>query len=347
MVASGPLVELHEVGEVGDQGVKPGAIARAVVVFGAWVSLAAAVVLVGPAAAQDGGEQSVAQRCFKHHKFGREPVDVAKSADGQTVLAQVSWNWHDNIGCYLTLDEVAVAALQMAPPSSSLPGVATDVSRRCFAHHKFGERPVEVAKSADRKTVLARLSWGFHDAIGCYLVLDDAALTTLRADAQPDPTAEPTPDPTPEPTAEPTPDPTPSPTPDPADDDSDILTAEAEMARLVNELRRNLGLAPLAYNADVARVARNWSQTMRDTGEFIHNPIYAFQYPPGWYLAGENIAWVSGLALLDAVQYAFDGLVDSPGHYANMTNPEFNALGVGIALEGSSAWFTQNFAYYS
>ena len=118
------------------------------------------------------------------------------------------------------------------------------------------------------------------------------------------------------------------------------------MARLVNELRQSLGLAPLTYNADVARVARNWSQTMRDTGEFVHNPIYAFQYPPGWRLAGENIAWVSGRALLVAVQVAFDGLVASPGHYANMTNPEVNTLGVGIALDGSSVWFTQNFAYY-
>ena len=322
--------------------VKPGGVSRAVVVFGAWVLLATALVVVGPAAAQDEGHQSVAQRCFEHHKFGRQPVDVAKSADGQTVLAQVSWNWHDIIGCYLTLDEEAVVALQAAPPRPSLPGAATDASRRCFAHHKFGERPVEVAKSADRQTVLARLSWGYHGAIGCYLTLDDAALTTLRTAAQPDPTAEPTIEPTPDPTPSPTADPT----PDPTDDDSDILAAEAEMARLVNELRQSLGLAPLAYNTDVARVARKWSQTMRNTGEFVHNPIYASQYPPGWRLAGENIAWVSGLTLLDAVQYAFDGLVDSPGHYANMTHPGFNTLGIGIALEGSAVWFTQNFAYY-
>ncbi len=49
---------------------------------------------------------------------------------------------------------------------------------------------------------------------------------------------------------------------------------------------------------------------------------------------------------MEAVQAAFDALVASPGHYANMTNPEFNHLGVGIPVEGSSFWFTQNFAHY-
>lgn len=107
-------------------------------------------------------------------------MDVAKTADGQTVLAQTSWNWHDTIGCYLTLDEGALAALRDAPPQS-LPDAPTEASTRCFEHHQFGQRPVDVAKSADRQTVLARLSWGYHDTIGCYLVLDDTALSTLRA----------------------------------------------------------------------------------------------------------------------------------------------------------------------
>ena len=141
--------------------------------------------------AQDQGQQSVAQRCFEHHKFGAQPVDVAKTADGQTVLAQTSWNWHDAIGCYLTLDPQALAVLQAAPPPQNLPSGPTSASKQCFEHHNFGETPVDVAKSADRQTVLARLSWGYHDTIGCYLVLDDTALSTLRANAAP---AEPEPE---------------------------------------------------------------------------------------------------------------------------------------------------------
>ena len=171
-----------------------------------------AIAANGPASAQGPAQQSVAERCFEHHRFGAEPVDVAKTADGLAVLAQTSWNWHDAIGCYLTLDESALATLRAAPQPQQLPTAPTDDSRRCFRHHKFGESPVDVAKTADGQTVLARLSWGYHIIIGCYLVLDDTALATLRGTTQPDPTPEPTPEPTTDPTPEPTPDPTPEPT---------------------------------------------------------------------------------------------------------------------------------------
>lgn len=127
---------------------------------------------------------------------------------------------------------------------------------------------------------------------------------------------------------------------------AEIIGVEAEMAQLVNELRLSLGLAPLAYSIDLANVARGWSRTMRDTGQFVHNPIYLRQYPPGATLGRENIATVSGTTLLEAVQIAFDGLAASPGHYATMTSTDVNHFGIGIAIEGSSFWFTQNFAHY-
>ena len=136
-----------------------------------------------------------------------------------------------------------------------------------------------------------------------------------------------------------------------------IGAAEAEMARLVNELRSSLGLVPLTVHTGLSTVARSWSMTMRDRGIFEHNPNYAHetryaldwrQYPISWS-AGENIAFneASGRTIMDAVQVAFDGLAGSPGHYANMTYPDFNLLGVGIAVEDSSFWFTQNFAYWA
>ena len=134
-----------------------------------------------PVSAQGQAQLGVAQGCFEHHRFGALPVDVAKTADGRTVLAQTSWNWHDSIGCFLTLDQEALAVLRAAPPPQSLPVASTDASKRCFGHHRFGERPVDVAKSSDGQTVIARLSWGYHDSIGCYLVLDDTALANLRA----------------------------------------------------------------------------------------------------------------------------------------------------------------------
>ena len=145
------------------------------------------VAAVPPAVA---AQESAAQVCSAHHKFGAQPVDVAKTIDGQQVLAQVSWGHHPSIGCYLVLNDEAVAALRAAGPPPSLPQGQTDASRTCSAHHKFGAEPVDVAKTADGQAVLARLSWGHHPNIGCYLVLNDTATTTLRTppDTQTTPT---------------------------------------------------------------------------------------------------------------------------------------------------------------
>ena len=175
----------------------------------ALVTLAVLVAGLAPSTATAYDSQaSAAPRCFEHHKFGAQPVDVAKTADGQTVLAQVSWGYHATIGCYLTLDNTALATLRAAPPPQSLPGQPTDASRQCFEHHQFGAQPVDVAKTADGQTVLARLLWNRHATIGCYLTLDNTALTTLRTAHQ---QSLPDPDPTPDP----------NPIPDPGTDDPD------------------------------------------------------------------------------------------------------------------------------
>ncbi|MDE0116035.1 MAG: fibronectin type III domain-containing protein [bacterium] len=147
------------------------------------------VVANAQEATAQSADQSAAERCSEFHLFGAEPVDVAKSGDGETVLAQASWGHHDSIGCYLALDGDAVSALRAAGPPQSLPQGQTDASTRCFEHHRFGAEPVDAAKTADGQTVLARLSWGFSDSIGCFLALDPAAVDTLRAAATPPATA--------------------------------------------------------------------------------------------------------------------------------------------------------------
>ena len=126
-------------------------------------------------------DESPAERCFAVHKFGAQPVDVAKTANRETVLAQLSWGFHESIGCFLTLDEAALGVLQAAPAPASFPAADPVASQQCFDVHKFGAQPVDVAKSADRQTVLAQVRWGFHQSIGCYLTLDTTATAALRA----------------------------------------------------------------------------------------------------------------------------------------------------------------------
>ncbi len=128
---------------------------------------------------------------------------------------------------------------------------------------------------------------------------------------------------------------------------SELRIIERVMVDLVNNLREGLGLSTLTHSSDLSDVARAWSEKMRDDGIFVHNPSNTQQYPAGWSAAGENIAWrQSGGTLLDKVHAAFNGLVNSPGHYANMTSSSFNQIGVGVAVAGRNFWVTQNFAYY-
>ena len=135
----------------------------------------------------------------------------------------------------------------------------------------------------------------------------------------------------------------------PEDEVLGIVDAEAYMVRLVNQLRSNLSVPGLVPHSGVATVARAWSNEMADAGEFQHNPLYFSQYPDGATAGGENIAEIPYTGNLDVavVRRAFEGLKNSPGHYANMISAQYNRIGVGVADTGDTAYFTQNFAHYT
>ncbi|MFF9818236.1 CAP domain-containing protein [Streptomyces sp. NPDC014006] len=122
--------------------------------------------------------------------------------------------------------------------------------------------------------------------------------------------------------------------------------AEAEVLRLVNEERAKAGLAPLAANSALTGLAENFSDDMAARGFFDHTD------PDGhtpWDraakagitgLGGENIA--RGQADPAAVVAAW---MDSPGHRANILNPDFKTLGVGVHLGAGGPWWTQDFGF--
>ena len=96
--------------------------------------------------------------------------------------------------------------------------------------------------------------------------------------------------------------------------DNKVLSYEAEVVRLVNEVRSANGLAPLTINWELSRVARYKSQDMKDKGYFSHtSPTYGtpFQmirnFGLSYRTAGENIA--RGYATPKAVM---DGWMNSP-----------------------------------
>jgi len=116
-----------------------------------------------------------------------------------------------------------------------------------------------------------------------------------------------------------------------AEAEVELAVAEAHPFNLLNQLRAQQGLAPLVRLASMDADARSWSQTMNATGDFKHSNL---PY-------GENIAWWSaGSASPEAAADLMHDLwVNSPGHYANMTNQGYSSMGVGFWRSDSGGWY--------
>jgi len=109
---------------------------------------------------------------------------------------------------------------------------------------------------------------------------------------------------------------------------------EAEMLTMINEERRKHGLKPLQADPEMLQVARAHSQDMFVKGYFAHDdpegkdPFDRMRAANVHFsAAGEN------LALAQTVEIAHVNLMNSPGHRANILNPSFGRVGIGI-LDG-------------
>lgn len=120
---------------------------------------------------------------------------------------------------------------------------------------------------------------------------------------------------------------------------------EAQMLQLVNQERERVGLSPLAPDPELTEVARQHSADMFARGYFAHvTPEGKTPYDRitaadiGFRTAGENLALAPTLAL------AHSGLMNSPGHRANILHQDFGRVGIGI-LDGGlrGLMVTQNF----
>jgi uncharacterized protein YkwD len=106
---------------------------------------------------------------------------------------------------------------------------------------------------------------------------------------------------------------------------------EAKMLELVNKEREKAGLKPLKADPGLTPVARAHSQDMFVRGYFAHvnpdgqDPFDRMkQAGVTFRAAGEN------LALAQTLEIAHNNLMNSPGHRANILNPAFGRLGIGI-----------------
>jgi len=106
---------------------------------------------------------------------------------------------------------------------------------------------------------------------------------------------------------------------------------EARMLILVNQARAKAGIPLLAPDPELTAVAREHSADMLERGYFSHatpeklSPFDRMHKAGITFLsAGENIALAPTLTM------AHTGLMNSPGHRANILQRQFHRVGIGI-----------------
>jgi hypothetical protein len=121
---------------------------------------------------------------------------------------------------------------------------------------------------------------------------------------------------------------------------------EMELVALINKARVSQGLQPLTVDERLARAARKHSELMAQRSALSHQfddeaPLQVRfgdeSFPSD--RQGENVA------LDQYVSSAHDILMHSPRHRANILNPNYDTVGVGIVRSGGNLYVTEDFAH--
>lgn len=142
---------------------------------------------------------------------------------------------------------------------------------------------------------------------------------------------------------------------------SQASNLERQMLDLINEERAAVGADPVTLELRLNDAAEDHSSWMLNVDRFSHTGVgnsspgdrmrdADFTFSGSWTW-GENIAWQSergAPGLADDVENLHESLMNSPGHRANILNPNFEVIGIGIERGDYNGWdavmVTQNFA---
>jgi hypothetical protein len=117
---------------------------------------------------------------------------------------------------------------------------------------------------------------------------------------------------------------------------ADPVSDEAAFVAKTNQLRASKGLPPLQLHQNLLAKARTWSTGMAAAGRIWHSTL-SDGITADWKKLGENVGMGSSV---DTLHAAF---VASPHHYANLVDPAFSHVGIGIAMSGNTIFVTEVF----
>jgi len=105
----------------------------------------------------------------------------------------------------------------------------------------------------------------------------------------------------------------------------------------INGLRASVGVGPLQVNGELSAAAQGWADHMAATGTLAHSPNIASGLTVAWSKVGENVGVGPSTSVI------WPAFVASAHHYANIVDPAFNYVGVGVANSGGRQWTCHRF----
>ena len=109
---------------------------------------------------------------------------------------------------------------------------------------------------------------------------------------------------------------------------------ESQFVSAINSLRASKGLNQLQVSGDLVGMARRWTDRMVGAGQISHNPNLGSEIGGPWTKLGENVGVgydVSGL---------MQAFINSPAHYANLVDPAWTHVGVGVTFAADGRMYT-------
>ncbi len=127
----------------------------------------------------------------------------------------------------------------------------------------------------------------------------------------------------------------------------DVPSIEHDLFNLVNIERKKIGLAPVRFFPLLSFLARKHSQNMALRGDISHlstsGETYSERLVEGRFYFiknGENVAFSQTFI----PEFIHQGFMDSPGHRANVLDPDFDELGIGVVFKKDKGYYvTQDF----
>jgi hypothetical protein len=120
---------------------------------------------------------------------------------------------------------------------------------------------------------------------------------------------------------------------------------EQQLFQLLNMERENAGVGKLQWDPNVAQAALEHARKLADNAALSHRFPGEAQLDQRVGATGARFnAVAENVALADTTEEAHLALMNSPGHRANILNPEYNAVGIAVVQRGRILYIAQDFA---